>query len=142
MLAEKRARLSTPEWQGMTRGQRQSWRQANQWDDRRRLDRQLRRYSLSVERYEAMAEAQGHRCAICKSPDPISVRWHIDHDRACCPDDGSCGSCVRALLCAHCNVGLAMFHDNPLRLSAAITYLEDRHGLSNGLPDEGSPLMG
>jgi hypothetical protein len=51
------------------------------------------------------------------------LRACVDHDHACCPGAKSCGKCVRSLLCASCNKGIAMFADEPQRLDAAAAYL-------------------
>ena len=56
--------------------------------------------------------AQGGVCAIC---DETPEKLVLDHDHA--------SGRIRALLCHHCNVGLGHFRDDPVRLSAAITYL-------------------
>lgn len=65
------------------------------------------RFNLTVEQYDAMLEAQGGVCAICKNP-PKNVRLHVDHDHACCPGKRVCGQCVRGLLCWNCNKFLGL----------------------------------
>jgi hypothetical protein len=69
------------------------------------------KYGITDEDYDAMAEAQGYRCAICESDAPFVV----DH----CHQTGR----VRGLLCHNCNVGLGHFKDNPQILTAALQYL-------------------
>ena len=90
------------------------------------------KYGLTVEKFDAMAEAQGHRCACCGTPEPGGRhgQWHIDHDHACCPGDRSCGRCVRGLLCGSCNLGLGHFNDDVQRLRDAITYLTSKEPLA------------
>ncbi|MGA5843550.1 endonuclease domain-containing protein [Streptomyces pseudogriseolus] len=67
--------------------------------------RQVHRYRITVPRMNAIMRFQGDACALCQespstdpSPDAPSF-WHIDHDHRCCPPGGSCGHCVRGLLC-------------------------------------------
>jgi len=87
----------------------------------------LKRYRLTPETYDAKLREQGGRCAICRSDDPGTHHgfWHIDHAHDCCPSGkaGTCGDCVRGLLCQSCNLGLGHFADDPDRLSAAAEYL-------------------
>jgi hypothetical protein len=80
--------------------------------------RLLRQYGLDEGEFDAMAAAQGDRCAICETDTPGGAHnvWHIDH----CHDTGR----VRGLLCQRCNVGLGYFSDDPAVLSAAVDYLE------------------
>lgn len=75
-------------------------------------------YGLTQEQFEAMLEAQGGRCAICRTDTPggRDNRWHVDH----CHATGK----VRGLLCNGCNIGLGHFKDDPERLLAAVAYLE------------------
>lgn len=73
----------------------------------------LREYGLTPDDFHRMVEAQGHCCGIChEKPD----QWNIDHDH----ETGG----VRGLLCGFCNRGIGHFMDDPVRLRAAIDYLE------------------
>ncbi len=83
----------------------------------------LKRFSITPERFEAMLEQQDNACLICGRPFS-EVTAHIDHDHACCNGPFSCGKCVRAVLCFECNHMLGNAHDEPERLRAAIRYLE------------------
>lgn len=66
--------------------------------------------------YNAMAEAQGHRCALCGEKPNSGRRMHVDHDH----ESGR----IRALLCHHCNLLLGNAKDSTARLRQAIAYLE------------------
>lgn len=68
----------------------------------------------------AMAEAQGHKCAICEQPETemrngIVRHLSVDHDHKT--------GAIRALLCTACNTGLGKFKDDPEILAKAIAYL-------------------
>ena len=76
---------------------------------------QLRLYALTAETFDALLAGQGGVCAIC-SGEATGRGWHVDH----CHDSGT----VRGILCHQCNVGLGHFKDDPVRLAAAIAYLE------------------
>lgn len=88
--------------------------------------RRYRRHGIDEARYLEMLDAQGGRCAICRTdtPDAVGREWHIDHDHACCSGTFGCAKCVRALLCQSCNQGLGYFNDDPELVAAAIDYLE------------------
>jgi hypothetical protein len=57
--------------------------------------------------YEAkLAEQDGH-CALCsREREENGNRLAIDHDHGCCPKSGSCGKCLRGILCRRCNLRL------------------------------------
>lgn len=76
-------------------------------------------YGLSLEQYDAMLEAQGQACAICKSKTPgqRTKHFHVDH----CHSTGK----VRGLLCHKCNRGIGLFRDNPDLLNRASAYLTE-----------------
>lgn len=80
------------------------------------------KYGITAEKYQTMLEIQNNQCAICKQEFQKSTC--IDHDHSCCPGAGSCGKCVRGIICNDCNVGLGRFKDNPRILQEAIDYLE------------------
>jgi hypothetical protein len=89
-----------------------------------------RRYGITAEESDAMFEAQGGLCAICRTAPAV----HVDHDH----DTGE----VRALLCFGCNGGLGQFKDDPEVLRAAACYVE-RHRASprsvSSRPEPGDP---
>jgi hypothetical protein len=82
----------------------------------------VRRMGITANEYEAMFEAQGGKCAICRRP-PRVRSLAVDHDHSCCPGAGSCGKCIRGLLCDDCNQAIGRFEDDVERLKAAVTYL-------------------
>ena len=73
---------------------------------------------LTDAEYNVLLERQGGSCAICgeKSRD----RLVVDHDH----ETGA----VRGLLCSHCNLGLGLCRDNPVRINAAVAYLDKMRG--------------
>jgi hypothetical protein len=83
-----------------------------------------RRYGLTSDEFWAMFDRQGGKCPICRASLTIGTQTHaVDHDHSCCPGIGSCGRCVRGLLCAPCNKGMGHFKDDPDRLIAAAEFL-------------------
>lgn len=92
-----------------------------------------KKYRLSQEQYAAMLAGQGGGCAICKSPSSGGRgSFHVDHDHACCSGTGSCGSCIRGLLCLRCNTGIGSFRDAPELLRAAALYLRSVQSAQSG----------
>lgn len=75
---------------------------------KRLADSRIRRlavdYGITPAEYDAMAAAQGHRCACCGSKEPGgSGSFHVDHDHV----TGD----VRGLLCSKCNLGIGSLGD-------------------------------
>lgn len=87
------------------------------------LRRRVKQYGITLDKYTELLSLQGGACAICGTDDDNGA-WCIDHDHSCCPGDGSCGKCVRGLLCRNCNWGLGHFRDDIKLLAAASIYLE------------------
>ena len=89
----------------------------------------LKKFGFTPESYEAMVETQGRVCAACGQPESTMdsrgklMRLSIDHDHTCCPGQGSCGKCVRGLLCNLCNRGLGLLGDSEERLEALLSYM-------------------
>jgi hypothetical protein len=69
------------------------------------------KYGLSAAEVEAMREAQGGVCAICRTAPAV----HVDHDHA----TGK----VRGMLCFNCNAALGHFRDDPILFRRAVRYL-------------------
>lgn len=87
-----------------------------------------RRYGITAEESDAMLEAQGGLCGICRT----APAAHVDHDH----DTGE----VRELLCFNCNGGLGQFKDDPEVLRAAADYVERHRALPrsvSGRPEAG-----
>lgn len=78
------------------------------------------RYGLSKPDLDQMYLNQENKCAACG--DYYEV-LHVDHDHACCPTGGSCGRCVRGLLCKYCNSVLGYVDDDISKLNKLIYYL-------------------
>lgn len=73
-------------------------------------------YSLSVEDINALSTT----CEICGS----NVKILVDHDHSCCPNNRSCGKCVRGVLCFTCNVAIGMLGDSVESLEKVLSYLK------------------
>lgn len=79
------------------------------------------KYGLSLQQIDAMWEAQGRKCAICRRSIKtygrvIAEKAYVDHNH----ETGE----IRGLLCHHCNTMLGMAKDNPELLMAGAAYLE------------------
>lgn len=92
--------------------------------DRDRRNNLRKKFGITVEQYEALANKQGYRCAICKEPETFvhhrtgePARLAVDHNH----ETGA----VRGLLCSNCNRGIGFLNECPTRLEAAIHYLRD-----------------
>lgn len=94
--------------------------------DKHERRRRLRTYNITQEQYDSLFAYQGGSCAVCRTQMPGGRGWAIDHDHRCCPGFGSCGKCVRGILCSHCNMGIGQLSDEPTRLRAAAAYIESR----------------
>lgn len=88
------------------------------WQPRCKICVNVRRFGITRADYEAMLEAQGGVCWICKREQSSGRLLAIDHDH-------STGD-VRGLLCTRCNQGLGFFQDNIDYLAKAIEYLKTR----------------
>ena len=96
---------------------RAQWlREHHEWyvngGNRKVRDAHLRKkYSITLEEYEALVIAQEGKCRICQN----EALLHVDHDHV--------SGLIRGLLCNPCNLALGMFEDDPNRFLAAATYL-------------------
>ena len=81
-------------------------------------------FKLSLEDYDEMLRKQNNKCAICLiDQSELSKSLSIDHDRKCCPEEKSCGKCVRGLLCSNCNFAIGLLKDNEVTIQMAYKYV-------------------
>ena len=91
----------------------------------RRIVRHLKyKYNLTPEQRQAMIEAQGHMCKICRISFISLTDKQIATDH-CHKRDAEGKKAVRGILCHKCNTILGFVKDNPKILRAAAKYLED-----------------
>lgn len=87
----------------------------------------LRSYGLADAEYQAMLEAQGGKCSICRSDGRDSSGQARKPYRFLCIDHSHRSGAVRGLLCDKCNLGIGNFDDDPIRLERAAAYLRRHH---------------
>ena len=62
-------------------------------------------FHTTAEWYQEKLTEQGNHCALCdRVREENGNRLGIDHDHGCCKRYGSCGKCLRGILCRSCNV--------------------------------------
>jgi hypothetical protein len=86
-----------------------------------------RKFGITLEEYNEILESQDGVCEICKQPEKVfhgeTLRaLSVDHDRRCCPDEKTCGQCIRGLLCQRCNWGIGQFEKLMPRIREFIAY--------------------
>ena len=77
-------------------------------------------YGWTNEQHDALFEAQGRCCAVCKAKEHGGRGWHTDHDHVT--------KKVRGILCHPCNLALGNVKDNVETLRALIRYLTVEQG--------------
>jgi len=88
------------------------------------------RHHMTPEQHDSLLAFQGGRCYICRRATGKTRALAVDHDhakaRALCehPEDQSCETCWRGLLCQPCNRLLAHVRDAAAALRRAIRYLK------------------
>lgn len=97
--------------------------------ERIRVNNIRHRYGLPPERFAAILVDQDGLCAICRTSEPGPKGWNVDHDHDCCAGIGSCGKCVRGLLCNKCNLAIGLLADDPDVLMRAHDYLIARRSV-------------
>jgi len=87
-----------------------------------------KRYGITVEEYEAMAQAQNYLCAICGMPETkkrkdgsVSI-LAVDHDHTT--------GAVRELLCVGCNHMLGNIENRNVSLDAIAAYIKRHTGVA------------
>lgn len=78
----------------------------------------IAKYNLSSEQADYWLGIKA--CQACGT----TTKLCIDHDHSCCAGSGSCGKCVRGVLCGNCNSALGHAKDSADRLQGLISYLQ------------------
>ncbi len=79
----------------------------------------MRKYGITLERYNEMLKSQNSRCAVCdKHQLDCYNGLYVDHNHSTKE--------VRQLLCRDCNAGIGFFKENSDILAKALAYLR-RH---------------
>ena len=81
-----------------------------------------KRHHLTEEQYSYMLNKFKGKCHICKKNDATS----IDHDHQCCPQNRSCGKCVRGILCRACNTALGSLKEDRIIVLNLLEYIGPR----------------
>jgi len=79
-----------------------------QWVEANPLHKRAYIYGMSVERLKGLLDT-GCSYAKCGAKE----RLVVDHDHNCCPGQGSCGRCVRGVLCHKHNIALGGIERDP-----------------------------
>lgn len=74
-------------------------------------------YGITKTEWDELLEAQGNKCALCGTDNPVGRGWQTDHDHT----NGK----IRGILCVRCNTGLGLFIDSPELLWKAMCYITD-----------------
>jgi hypothetical protein len=118
-------RLAQQQWRANNPGRQRElvreWQKKNRphYLKLRRESHYRRKYGIEMSKYLTMVKLQKGRCLICKGkPQGKTERTkklQVDHDHKT--------GRVRGLLCINCNRALGYFKDDPMRIKAAIHYL-------------------
>jgi hypothetical protein len=81
-----------------------------------------KRHHLTEKEYNSLLNMFNGRCHVCREEEATS----IDHDHTCCPQNRSCGKCVRGILCRGCNTALGSLKENNNTISNLLKYISPR----------------
>ncbi len=87
-----------------------------------RLNKQLRKFGISLEEFQVLVSRAGNLCMICRKPESRTRKTLLTN---LCLDHCHTTGKIRGLLCSACNSGIGLLRDDPLILAAAVRYLED-----------------
>lgn len=78
-----------------------------------------KRHKMTESDFNKFLNKYDGKCHACKTNEAIN----IDHDHECCPNNFSCGKCVRGLLCHNCNTALGLLKDNKQKVIGLLNYI-------------------
>lgn len=92
---------------------------------RRKREKLVKQYGLTLDDYDQMLAEQGSTCAICKKPE-MATHWTNGEVRSLAVDHNHNTGQVRALLCHRCNRTLGLVEEDLTLLQAMQEYLKGR----------------
>ncbi len=81
-------------------------------------------YGITLDDFNRMADAQEHKCAICKQPEGAIDRFS-GKPRKLAVDHCHATDKVRGLLCSRCNTAIGSLNDDPSLFRMAAEYIEN-----------------
>ncbi len=90
-----------------------------------RRSRLRTKYGIEFEDFLAMLDLQDWQCQICDKKLAVRIAGKRKGNVACIDHDHETNK-IRGILCSHCNRGIGLLGDNPLKLEKAAVYIR-RH---------------
>lgn len=100
------------------RKNRVDWAKAN--PEKVRHTKLMRKYKISLEKYNELYINQSGVCAVCLRPETMK---YLEKVRQLCVDHDHETGKVRGLLCSNCNRALGLLQDSPVVCNALKEYL-------------------
>lgn len=88
--------------------------------DHYNIQKQVRKYGITIDQYLASMIDQQERCKICRE---TMVLRGLRSGKTACIDHDSKTGVFRGLLCHSCNVAIGHFADDPQRMTRAAEYV-------------------
>lgn len=72
----------------------------------------ITKFNINIDQYNEILVHQNYCCALCKRHrNKFRKNFAVDHTHSCC-FEGSCGKCIRGLLCDTCNRAVGLLKDD------------------------------
>jgi len=84
----------------------------------------IKKYKMTIDKYDLMLEEQNNRCAICYCQFCKLEKPHVDHNHKT--------GAVRALLCRHCNTAIGSLKENMSIVVNVLVFLQKHNGSELG----------
>jgi hypothetical protein len=109
---------------------------------KRREERLLKTFGLTVGAKADLINQQGNQCPICLRTETEIIKTWKRRGAAMVVDHDHQSKKVRGILCHNCNQGLGQFRDDPEQLARAIAYLNNSSSGANSIKSRPLSSMG